>query len=79
MTASARSKYSSAFAVCGGGRLERNLTGDAIDLDLEPFFLIGLQRGHRFGNAASSIVEIPERRMRAREALLPDGQSEPNA
>ena len=48
------------FSRVGRWRLARDFTCNAIDLDLEPLFLIGLNRVQRFGDAAPSVVKFPE-------------------
>ena len=59
-TASARSKYASAFAASGSRRHQRDFAGDAIDLGLAPPFLGCFHRRHRFANAAPSVIELAE-------------------
>ena len=57
-TASARSKYSSAFVAFCSGESCSDFPGDAIDLGLEPLFLGGVCHGKRLANAAPGIIEL---------------------
>ena len=66
-TASARSKYASAFAASGSRRLQRDFAGHAMDLGLAPCFLGCFDRRHRFANAAPSVIELAEFRIGPRQ------------
>ena len=66
-TASARSKYASAFAASGSGDMQRDFPGNAIDLGLAPSFLGCFHRRHRFANAAPSVIELAEFRIGSRQ------------
>ena len=66
-TASARSKYASAFAASGSGDISAISPADAMDLGLAPPFLGCFHRRHRFANAAPSVIELAEFRIGPRQ------------
>ena len=59
-TASARSKYASAFAVSGCGDLSAISPAARLNLGFAPLLLGRFHRGHRFADAAPSVVELAE-------------------